>query len=131
MRPPRVLVRSTFALLAATLSLSCENRVNRTRQCLGNGSITKRFDQYTFEIESGPALDVAGNCHIILDHCDVHAPIGIRATENAVVEVRGGSIIASDKLVELSGNARVTFEQVQTQGQVSINGAATVVGLRP
>ena len=98
---------------------------------MGDGSITERYDRYTFSVADGPALDVAGNCQVILTECNVQAPIGIRASEGAVVTVRGGSMIASDMLVVVSGNARVTFEDVKTQGRVSIKDGASVIGLTP
>jgi hypothetical protein len=111
--------------------LACEDRINTTAQCLGDGSITERYDRYTFSVADGPALDVAGNCQVILTECNVQAPIGVRASEGAVVTVRGGSMIASDMLVVVSGNARVTFEDVKTQGRVSIKDGASVIGLTP
>jgi hypothetical protein len=110
-------------------TLGCENRVNATAQCLGNGSVTERYHKYTFNIETGPAVDVAGNCQVILTDCDVRAPIGIRASEGATVVVRGGNMIASEMLVMLSGNARVIFENVRTKGRVSLQDAASVIGL--
>lgn len=126
-----LLAKTLTGMLLVTCSLACENRVNATAQCLGNGGVTERYHQYTFTVEDGPALDVGGNCQVILTECNVKAAIGIRARENAVVIVRGGNMVASDMLVVLTGNARVVFENAKTQGQLSVKDQASVVGLVP
>jgi hypothetical protein len=117
------------AAFALTFGAACKNEVYSTQQCLGNGSVTENYRHYTFTVQNGPAIDVAGNCSVILTDCTVTAPIGIRATENAVVTVRGGRMTGKEHLVTASGNARIVFENVETQGQVSQTGSATVSGL--
>jgi hypothetical protein len=126
-----LLGKSLTGMLLVTFALACENRVNATAQCLGNGGVTERYHKYTFTVDDGPALDVGGNCQVILTDCNVKASIGIRASEHAVVIVRGGSMVASDMLVSLTGNARVVFENAKTQGRISVKDQASVVGLGP
>ena len=114
---------------ALLLLAACENRVNTTRQCLGGGNVTSTYTDYTFNIEQGPAVEVAGNCHVVLDHCTIHAPEGIRATENATVTVVGGTLIARGAAVTASGNAKVSFEGTAVTGTIDRSGAALVTGL--
>ena len=117
------------AAIALLLLAACENRVNTTRQCLGGGNVTSTYKDYTFNIEQGPAVDVAGNCHVVLDHCTIHAPEGIRAAENATVTVVGGTLIARGAAVTAAGNANVSFEGTAVTGTVDRSGAAGVTGL--
>jgi hypothetical protein len=119
-----------LALVALPFVLvGCENKVSSTRQCLGNGSQTVSYDDYTFEVESGPALDVAGNCHVVLTNCAVRAPDGILAAEDAVVTMRGGSLTATRGVaVNASGRARVSFEGTQISGTLHKSGAAQITG---
>jgi hypothetical protein len=114
------------ALLFCVLA-SCSNRVSSTEQCLGNGSITSTFEDYTFDVDSGPALDVAGNCHVVLINCTIRAPEGIRAGEDAVVTVRGGSLTARGAAVRASGRAVITFDGTKVVGDVKAVDAARVV----
>ncbi|MBK8261246.1 MAG: hypothetical protein IPK80_07870 [Nannocystis sp.] len=116
-------------VILAGLLASC-NGVWTTEQCLGNGGTTSTFQNYTFEIESGPALDVAGNCHVVLIDCTIRAPMGIRAREDAVVTMRGGSLTAtSGPAVSAAGRARVSFTGTQVSGEIQIADAARVDGL--
>jgi hypothetical protein len=118
-----------LVLVVCLAAAACENRVNSTEQCLGNGGTTSTFENYTFDVGSGPALDVAGNCHVVLVNCTVTAPEGIRAAENAVVTVRGGRLTGkSGVAVRASGHARVTFEGTQVTGEVKTTDAAQVTG---
>jgi hypothetical protein len=114
--------RVGLLVLALVLSLpftaGCENRVNATQQCLGWGSVTERYRNTTFEIGSGPALDVAGNCHVILNGSVVRSPQGFRVREHGVIEMRGGSLTAGTWAVDAAGDARVIFEGVQLSGEV-------------
>jgi hypothetical protein len=126
-------IRGAVALtVVVTLSfvlVGCENKVSSTRECLGSGSQTWNYDAYTFDVESGPALDVAGNCHVVLTNCTVRAPEGIRAAENAVVTMRGGSLTATNGVaVSASGNAHVSFEGTQVSGTLHRSGAAQIAG---
>lgn len=114
-----------------SLSLAgCENRVSSTRQCLGNGSRTTTYERYTFDIETGPALEVAGNCRVVLIDCVIRAPEGVRASESAVVEVRGGTLTATRGIaVTASGQARVSFAATTVVGRVQRSDAAQVTGV--
>jgi hypothetical protein len=118
-----------LGLLVAVGAAGCENRVTSTRECLGNGGISTEYDDYVFEVDKGPALDVGGNCHVVLNNCTVRAPEGIRAGENAVVTVRGGSVTGGARAVAASGNARVTFEGTVVVGAVEKVGGAVVSGV--
>jgi hypothetical protein len=118
-----------LGLLVALGAAGCENRVSSTRECLGNGGISKEYDGYVFDVEEGPALDVGGNCHVVLTNCTVRAPEGIRAGEDAVVTVRGGSVTGGAHAVVASGNARVTFEGTVVVGVVEKVGGAVVSGV--
>jgi hypothetical protein len=125
--------RRARAPAAACLALglfACENRVSSTRQCLGDGSRTSTYERYTFEIDEGPALEVAGNCRVILIDCTIRAPEGIRASESAVVEMRGGSLTATrGPAVTASGRARVSFVAAAVTGAVRRAESAQVTGL--
>lgn len=117
------------ALFASVLS-ACENRVSSTRQCLGNGSRTTTYERYTFDIDEGPALEVAGNCRVVLIDCVVRAPEGVRASESAIVEVRGGSLTATrGNAVTASGHARVSFAGTTVVGRVQRADSAQVDGI--
>lgn len=120
-----------LAVVAAPLLSACENRVTSTQQCLGNGSTTSTYTNYTFEVDDGPAVDVAGNCHVVLDHCTIHAPDGVRAAESAVVTIIGGTLVARRAAVVASGNAKVAFRGTSVTGTVMRSGSAAVTGLAP
>lgn len=131
----RAYTRATLGIIAlsslSALALAgCENRVSSTRQCLGNGSRTTTYERYTFDIEDGPALEVAGNCRVVLIDCVVRAPEGVRASESAVVEVRGGSLTATrGPAVSASGHARVSFSSTTVVGRVARSDAAQITGV--
>ena len=119
-----------WSLLSMLCVVGCKNEVHATAQCLGNGSVTENYEGYAFSIQHGPALDVGGNCKVFLTNCTVTAPIGIRATENAVVTIRGGKMVGREQLVLATGKARIVFENVETAGPVSVTGSANVSGLK-
>ncbi|MFO0557575.1 MAG: GrpB family protein [Polyangiales bacterium] len=120
---------TTMAMLAMAL-VACENRVSSTRQCLGNGGRTTTYERYTFEIDEGPALEVAGNCRVVLVDCNVRAPEGVRASEGAIVEVRGGTFTATrGNAVTASGRARVSFTGTAVVGAVQRADSAEVTGI--
>lgn len=122
--------RVTLSLVALGALAGCENRVSSTRQCLGNGSRTTTYERYTFDIEDGPALEVAGNCRVVLIDCVVRAPEGVRASESAVVEVRGGSLTATrGPAVSASGHARVSFSSTTVVGRVARSDGAQITGV--
>lgn len=123
--------RAVTALASLVLGLlACENRVSSTRQCLGNGSRTTTYERYTFDIDDGPALEVAGNCRVVLIDCNVRAPEGVRASESASVEVRGGTLTATGgTAVTASGRSRVSFVGTTVVGAVRRSESAQVTGL--
>lgn len=122
--------RVALSLVALGALAGCENRVSSTRQCLGNGSRTTTYERYTFEIDEGPALEVAGNCRVVLVDCVIRAPEGVRASESAVVEMRGGTLTATrGNAVTASGQARVSFAATAVVGRVQRSDAAQVTGV--
>lgn len=120
-----------LGFLCLALAMGCENRVNTTRQCLGSGGTTKTYSGYTFDIDEGPALLVGGNCEVILDHCVIHAPEGIRAQERAVVRILGGTLVARGAAVIASDAARVEFDGTAVTGTIERTDSATITGLPP
>ncbi len=115
--------------LGTLVVAGCENHVSSTRQCLGGGGTTETYANYTFDIETGPAVDVAGNCHVVLEHCTIHAPQGIRVSEGGRVTVVGGSLVGREAAVIASDNARVSFDGTEVVGPIQRTGAATVSGV--
>ncbi len=115
--------------LGALVGPGCENHVSSTRQCLGGGGTTETYTNYTFDIETGPAVDVAGNCHVVLEHCTIRAPQGIRVSGGGQVTVVGGSLVAREAAVIASDNARVSFDGTEVVGTIQRTGAATVSGV--
>lgn len=105
-------------LVLLALTGGCENRVHATQQCLGWGSVTETYRNDTFEVGSGPALDVAGNCHVILEGSTVRAPEGFRVREHGTVEMRGGSLTTQHWAVDAAGDARVVLDGVRVSGEV-------------
>lgn len=91
--------------------------------------MTDNYDGYTFDVETGAAVEAAGNCHVVLTNCTIRAPEGIRASENAVVTVRGGSLTAKGLAVNARGDARVSFEGTTVTGGVARSDNAQITGI--
>lgn len=126
---PTSLVLLGLVTLGPLVVSGCENHVSSTRQCLGGGGTTETYTNYTFDIETGPAVEVAGNCHVVLEHCTIRAPQGIRVSEGGRVTVVGGSLVAREAAVIASDNARVSFDGTEVVGTIQRTGAATVSGV--
>lgn len=118
-----------LVMLGALVVSGCEKHVSSTRQCLGGGGTTETYTNYTFDIETGPAVDVAGDCHVVLEHCTIHAPQGIRVRDRGRVTVVGGSLVAREAAVIASDDARVSFDGTKVVGTIQRTGAATVSGV--
>lgn len=77
----------------------------------------------------GTAVQALGGCQVVLDGVTIRAKVGIRATGNAVIEVRGGQIVGTDVAVSALGHARVTGSGgAKAEGKVEELGGATVMG---
>ncbi len=126
---PTPLVLLGLLTLGPLVVSGCENHVSSTRQCLGGSGTTETYTNYTFDIETGPAVEVAGNCHVVLEHCTIRAPQGIRVSEGGRVTVVGGALVAREAAVIASDNAHVSFDGTGVVGTILRTGAATVSGV--
>ncbi len=122
-------------LLPATLLclFGCENRVSSTEQCLGRGGLTSTYEGYTFEVEEGPALSVAGNCTVVLVDCTVRAPEGIRVAEEGRVRMVGGTLrtMGGKPAVIVRDRGVVRIEGTVVNGEVRAEGEGRIEGDLP
>jgi hypothetical protein len=94
-------------------------------QCGGNEQIN--VNGVNAKFNAGTAISVNGNCHFTCTDCSIKSPVVIEAGGNGVVTIVNGSVLASETLVDASGNARVNISgNVVATGEVKKSGNARV-----
>jgi hypothetical protein len=94
--------------------------------CGGNDKLT--LDGVTAKIASATAITASANCKLTLSNVKVTAPVGIEASGNAVVTVKGGSVTGSTAAAKVSGNGRIVFSGTSVSGKKDITAPGKITG---
>jgi hypothetical protein len=87
-----------------------------------------RVSKVTSALSSGSAIKASGNCVLEIVDSNISAPVGVEASANAKVSIRGGAIEGASSAVVASGNATVDIDGARVKGSVKKTGNAKVTG---
>lgn len=79
-------------------------------------------------VKASAGISAQGNCQLTLVDCDITAPTGIDATDNAKITMTGGSVNGSSFAVKADGLAKVTMTGTKVTGKTQALGLAKITG---